>query len=271
MIDITVQHDLDRLVGWAKIIAEDQVPYAMAQTLNVTGEQVRAAEQQAMVEQLDRPTRFTLNALFLRRATKQRQEVTVWLKDSGDTAARQYLGKQIDGGTRAPKRFEKALQRVGILPSGYVAVPSKAVTLDAHGNVPSRLIIQLLAYFQAFSEQGYSANMKDKGKQRLAKVGRSESGYLRINGVQYFVSYGRAMRFGKGSWKEGRMQHLAPGIWSKTGTHGSDVKPVFLFVPQATYRQRFTFHEVADRTIDAQILRNWREQWQLALLSRRVA
>lgn len=269
MLTLSVTHDLGRAVGWAKEIAEDQIPFALAHTLTLTGQDVKLAVTEELRFKLDRPTRWTLNAVFLRRATKARLEAVVWLKDTGDTAARAYLQTQIEGGHRLGKRFEKALQRVGLMPNGFVAVPGSGAQLDAHGNVPGKFIVQLLSYLSAFSEQGYSANMTDKRKKRLADVVRSESGNLRINGVQYFVSRGKGEWQGARSWKQGKHQHLPAGIWAKTGTHGSDVKPVFLFVPAARYRSRVDFVGVAERTVNERLMPNWRTAWRGALLSMR--
>lgn len=268
MIQISITHDLDRVIGWAKLIAEDQIPFALAKTLTKTAQDVRDAEYRAMSEQLDRPTRFTLNSLFVRPARKNRFEAVVWLKDSGDTATRQYLSRQIEGGKRPAKRFEKALQRAGLLPQGWVAVPGRDVDRDGYGNVPASFIVRLLSYLDAFSEQGYKANATDKRRKKMADVVRTSSGYLKINGVQYFVSKGVGHRSGVGSWKHGREQHLPAGIWVKTGTHGADVKPVFLFVPSARYSKRFRFWDVATQVIDDRLLRNWYASWRDAMESR---
>lgn len=261
MIHISLTHDLDKAISWARQIAEDQIPFALAKALTMTAMDVKAAESKAMESQLDRPTRFTLNSLFVKPARKGAFEAVVWLKDTGDTAAREYLATQIQGGRRTPKRFEQALQRVGLMPQGWVAVAARGVELDGHGNVPAKFIVQLLSYLNAFSEQGYRANMTDKRRQKLAAVGRSDSGMLKINGVQYFVSKGKGEYTGRGAWKHGRQQHLAAGIWAKSGTHGSSVRPVFLFVPAARYRARFEFVEVAEQTINDRLMRNWNAAW----------
>jgi hypothetical protein len=269
MIHISITHDLENVVGWARQIAEDQIPFAMAATLTRTAQDVRAAEYEAMQSQLDRPTRFTLNSLFVKPARKNNLEAVVWLKDTGDTAARQYLSTQITGGRRTPKRFEAALQRVGLMPQGWVAVAARDSERDEFGNLPGKFIVQLLSYLNAFSEQGYRSNMKDKRRSKLAAATRTESGYLRINGVQYFVSKGRGEFTGRGAWMHGRQQHLAAGIWAKTGTHGSDIKPVLLFVPAARYRSRFTFAETAESVINARLLSNWYRSWSEAMRSMR--
>lgn len=269
MINLSVTHDLGKAIRWANEIAEDQVPFALAHCLTLTGLDVKRAETEELAEKLDRPTRWTMNAVFLRRATPARLEAVVWLKDSGDTASRAYLQTQVEGGQRVAKRFEKALQRVGLMPNGYVAVPGAAAPLDAHGNVPGKFIVQILSYLSAFSEVGYKANMSDKRKKRLADVGRNESGSTRINGVQYFVSRGQGEWRGARSWSRGKQQHLPAGIWAKTGTHGVDIKPVFLFVPAARYRRRVDFHGVAGRVQADRLMINWHKAWRGALLSMR--
>jgi len=268
-MNITCTHDLQQLVGWARWVAADQVPFALAKALTRTAKEVEAAERKGMPEDLHAPTRFTLNANFVRPATKRKLEAQVLLKDTGDAAARQYLKTQIEGGTRGQKRFERALQAKGLMPKGFVAVPGAAAPRDEAGNVPRQFIVQLLSYLQAFSEQGYSANMTAKKKAKLADKRRGESGFMRINGVAYFVSHGKGTRFGKGSWAHGRRQHLAPGIWAKTGTHGAEVKPVFLFVASASYAPRFQFVERATEVINQRLVPNWRAAWHEALATRR--
>ena len=35
-----------------------------------------------------------------------------------------------------------------------------------------------------------------------------------------------------------RTRHLAPGIWAKSGTHGSNVRPILMFVKGTNYSKR---------------------------------
>lgn len=258
MLELSVSDDFAKLTQWAKHIAEDQIPFATAVALTRTAKDAEKAEQRQMPSELDRPTRFSLNALFTKPATKRELKAHVWLKDTGDASVREYLRKQIEGGDRGAKRFERALQRVGLLPQGWVAVPGEAAPLDAYGNVPGRFIVQLLSYLNAFSEQGHKANMTDKRRSKLAQRVRSERGFVRINGVVYFVSLG-----------VGPTKHLARGIWAKTGTHGADIKPVFLFVSRAKYERRLTFYETVHATVRVRFVANWRQAWREAMATRR--
>ena len=63
----------------------------------------------------------------------------------------------------------------------------------------------------------------------------------------YFISTG-----------QGRTRHLHPGIWAKKGTHGSNVAPVLLFVRNVSYKPRFDFFGVAERTVAKELPNNAR-------------
>ena len=207
----------------------------------------------------DRPTPYTRNAFFIKPATKAKLIATVGLKDelatSKGTPASKYLAPQIFGGQRRIKRFEKALVYAGIMPPGMIAVvpnkPSWAATIDPYGNISSGLIVRLLSYFRAFGQQGYSANMTDKGRKRIAKRGKSANGFSSINGVVYFVSNGSG--------------HLPRGIWAKRGTHGVDVAPVLLFVKPARYIRRLKFFKIALEVVDKNIVNQFNESLKIAL------
>lgn len=268
MIELHIQHDLDKVTRWAKAAAADQIPFVTARALTMTGQDIIAEEKKVMLAEFNRPTRWTLNALRLYPATKANLQATVALRDTGQGASRRYLQTQIEGGKRTEKRFERALQGAGLMPRGWVAVPGKRTSLDEFGNVPGKLMVQLLSYLGAFSEQGYRANMTDKRKASLAKRTKTEGGYAKIGGIEYFVSRGKGEYTGRGSWMHGRNQHLPPGIWARSGTHGSSTWPVFLFVPAAKYKPRFSFFTTAQRTADARFQLNWQRAWREAMITR---
>lgn len=152
------------------------------------------------------------------------------------------LQAQEFGGRRRDKRSEAALRRAGILPSGYqTAIPATPFpgSDDGHGNLRGNFLQQLLSYLQAYSEQGYRANM---GKKRMARL-QNKQGIGNIAtrkvfqttlGVRYFVSYGRT-----------RGSHLAPGVWAAKGTHDVDVRPVLMFVRTPSYTPRISMEQIA--------------------------
>ncbi len=181
--------------------------------LTRTAVQVKAAIRAELPKVFDRPTPWTLNSLFVAPAkfAQEVPEARVWIKD--DTGGKgiaptQYLLPEIEGGPRNWKRSERALQRAGFLGADEQIVPAAGATLDAWGNVQRGLIVQLLSYFAAFGEQGYRANATDRSRARRAKRGRTEEGFVTIRGVEYFISRGPGMWYG-------RLQHLPRGIWAR--------------------------------------------------------
>lgn len=221
--------------------AGQQVRNAAVQALNWTAADARDEVQREMRRVFDRPTPYTIRGVGVWRATAADPIARVGLKDAAGkgTAAADFLLPQVYGGARGVKRFERALQRIGALPAGWVAVPASGAQLDAYGNMNRGQIVQILAALQAFGEQGYKANMDAKGRARLAK------GSKRSYGREYVVSHGRGWRHGTGSWKHGRNQHLPAGVWMRQGGGlGTSLRPVLIFVRGAQYKPRLQFHRV---------------------------
>ena len=243
-------------------LAKNQVPFALAKALTKTAQDVKDAEVKVMQSSLDRPTPYTLNSLFVKPATKINLESMVYFKDKSSAGkgnpAANWMQPEIEGGRRNVKRFEVALQRIGVLPKGMYIAPGAACQLDAYGNIPSSLIIQILSYFKAFGEQGYSANITDKRKAALKKGSKRTM----KTGYEYFVSYG------PGSWS-GR-QHLAAGIYKKVDLIGQGkIKPIMMFVKIPSYYKRFPFFETAQRVVDQKLKSNFDEAMSEALLTAR--
>jgi hypothetical protein len=183
-----------------------------------------------MLRVFDRPVKYTLNAILVKPATPSSLTATVWLKDAGSagkgTPAVRYLGPQIDGGARGHKGMEAALIQAGLMYAGQFAVPAAGAQLDANGNVRRTQIVQILSQLKVQRTAGYESRRSDSAASKRA---------LARQGVTYFAL--RQARRG-----------LKAGIYRKTGTHGSDVLPVFIFVSKAQYQKRFNFYEVGDGT-----------------------
>lgn len=237
---ITGFDELKRIIG---NLQDKQIPYATALALTRTGQDVKRELEKEMARVFDRPTPYTLNSLYLAPATKQKLQAEVGLREFAGkgTPASKYLLPQIRGGNRRVKRFESALERRGILPAGMYATPGSGAQMDSYGNMSRGQIVQVLSYFQSFGEQGYKANMTDKGRRRLLK-GSKRTGMM---GYSYF-----AIR------RKGR---LAPGIYKKVPfSKGSAIKPVMLFTRAPSYSKRFDFYGVALRTSKARFQENFR-------------
>lgn len=244
-MQISIKDNVDRVLRQMRDFPRNEVPFAMAKALTKTAQDVQAAEIHEVKDVFDRPTPYTLSSFYVKPATKSKLEARVYIKNeaSKGTPAIKFLKAQIEGGARKQKRFEKALQAAGIMPAGYYAVPGEGAKLDSYGNLDRGLIVQLLAYFKAFPEAGYKANMTDKRKAALAK-GNAKKGQ---QGVAYFVG------------QPGKKSPL--GVWARYRMFGgSAVKPVLIFIKSAKYEQLLDFYYVSDVTARKKMDKNVRAE-----------
>ena len=225
-----VQRQLAKLSG-------TQAAGAYASAINDTAYEVRRKMQAEMAAVFDRPTPYILRSVRVKQATAVNLQATIEPTYFGGKGVdpQKILIAQADGGARRDKRSEVALRRAGILPAGYqTAMPESPYpgSDDGNGNLKGSFLVHLISYFQAFGEQGFKANMKDRIKANLHTRGTKTMAARR-----YFVSYGRL--------RGNRSSHLAPGIWAASGTHGVDVRPVLMFVKSGQYRPRLSMERIA--------------------------
>lgn len=251
------------------------------QALNDTGFAARRELQAEMHRVFDRPTPWILNSVQVDKATRDRPVCTIRFAYRGGKGVdpNSVLQAEILGGLRNNKRFERALQNKGLLLPGQAAVPSRACPLDAYGNVSGSFIVRMLSVLQAFGEQGYRANMKDRTRAKLSGRGKWINGRFvaagtkayakgkgplayRQGGIEYFVSFGKGER-------NGRNQHLPRGIWQRSGLHGSEIKPVFLFVDMPRYKVRLDFAGVLARTVQRELVPRYSAAFAQALATAR--
>jgi hypothetical protein len=236
MIGLGLTGNLADVVNAAARQAGDQLPFALALALTRTAQAGKREVEAQMPSVIDRPTPYTMRGFRLDPASKDKllAEVTFRPAFGSGSDARDYLSPLVFGGERKVKAFERSLQRVGLIPSGYAAVPGAAAKIDAYGNMQRGQIVQIVSYFQAFGEQGYSANMTAKRKAAMAK-GNKRTGK---RGVVYF----------RGRPGSGR---LPLGIWERTsfGAAGSAIKPVVIFVPLPSYAARLDVGGIAERVM----------------------
>lgn len=237
MIQISVKSDLEATISqWARI-AGDQMPYATAVALTRTAKAGKEEIERQLPSLIDRPIPYTLRGFRLYPATKRKLIAEVDFRPAAGrgTSAHDYLAPLVYGGKRKLKAFEKSLQRTGLLPSGYAAVPGNAAKMDAYGNMSRGQIVQILSYFKSFGEQGYSANITDKKRDSLAR-GNKRTG---AHGFQYFI----------GRPAGGR---LPLGVWQRInfGELGTAIKPIIIFVSKPAYAKRLDVAGIAKRVID---------------------
>lgn len=204
----------------------------LATTLTRTAAQIRDDWRLQVRGQLDRPTPLTTRSPKLEIATASRLEAVVSIdasvRDNGVPPA-EYLKPQEFGGGRAIKMFERALQAMGSMPSGYRAVPGKYATLDAYGNVRRQQLVQVIAQLGRDFSPGYARVISAVTTRRIAAAKRHGREYVAVT-----------TRRGK----------LNPGIYQRS-TKG--MLPVFFFVSTTQYRSRLTLIENAERIAGRQL------------------
>jgi len=132
-ISINVRSTLSQI---AKDIARDfrsQIPFATAKALTATAQDLQVALNAKVETVFDRPTPFTKKAIGITIANKSSLTARVFVKD----IQAQYLGLQIEGGTRTPKG------RALVVPAG--------LRLNQYGNIPRGKLKALLARADVFS------------------------------------------------------------------------------------------------------------------------
>lgn len=257
---ISVKSNIDQIARELRTDSQKQIRFATMLALNDTSKDCRLSVQEEMRRVFRSPVRRTLSGVKYGRANRESLSIQVWIEDFPDKgiAPAAYLAPEIEGGARHKKRFERALQLRGLMPSGMYAVPADNAPRNANGDVPGSFYVRILSYLNAFGEQGYRANMTDKRRTQIAGVKLSENGYKKITGAMYFVALGR-----------GKTKHLAPGIYKKSGTHGAVIEPVFLYVDAVTYKERLDFAGVVTKTAAANFDGHMRARLARALATAR--
>lgn len=205
-------------------LEREQLPFAAALALTGTVQDVKGALVEETAAVFDRPTRYTLNSLFVEPATKASMKARVWMKDqvqdSGGRPATEWLSPQIYGGGREHKTSEKRLSDKGLLPVGQYIMPARGLKLDAHGNISrgtmNKIVSGLGAQFDKY------ANSTDS---------RRSVGNLK----RYFVL------------KKG---NRPLGIAERTGKGKAGMRMVVAFARSPQYSKRFHFFEVAERVAE---------------------
>lgn len=209
------------------------VPYAAATALTRTA-QIAAKKDlpDAMRRVFDRPTRYTLNSLFVKPATKENLSARVQVKDltyNGGTVPEDFLLPSVVGGGRNEKRFERLLRYSGMLPFGWRAVTGSGAPLDAFGNLQPGEMQRILT--------AVGAN-RDKWQNRSG----SKRSKANAKNAPYFAVTPTRGVFSGGEYKE-VASSMQPGIYKRMG--GRKIMPVLIFtnkLPQ--YRARLDFEGV---------------------------
>lgn len=227
MIEIKTTSNFQELNRAMRLLGEKQLPFALALAATKTGQRIRKTLLEEMADKFDKPTPQTLKSLYLKGGTKAKPSARVWFKDDFHSGipADKYLGPQVDGGARRPKRLEVALRKRGILGGDQWAIPSKDI-LNQFGNMPGALAVKILSGLGAAeTTAGVTANAT--GSRRSRKKG---------NARRYFVA---------------KIKNTN-AIWEvKNSAFGRGIRPVVIFVKKSpAYRPLFPFFAISQKTMD---------------------
>ena len=221
MIDIKVSIDTS---GVQRMLAnaEKQLRYAAARGLTATAYDARTALQREMAARLDRPTKWTLGGSRVEKATRDNLVATLAMRE-GQFQPADQLRQQFAGGGRAPKRFEVALQRAGLIAGGERIVPGRAAQLDAYGNVRRGQLTQILQAIGAAK----------------AKVGKTTKRKTAARQVIF--------------WSDGKAGP-EKGAWLKKG---KTLMSLLLVVSSTQYRQRIALRPLVERVVAERLQKNF--------------
>lgn len=256
MLQYDVRTDLKDALKMLDGLQKDQIPFATAYALTQTAKAAQSDVESVIRQVFNAPTPYTQKAVFVRPATKKRLTAEVKLKDTSvkGVPAVRYLIYHISGGSRGTKGFEELLLRQGLMLPGQYAVPTRAASLDAYGNVPRAKLNSILSQLQA--SRDVLARETPASKARAMKRRKRRV-------TRYFVAQtGRAAT-----------KHLKPGIYERVGFgFGDAIRPVFIFTERPPkYRKRFPFYETIDKTVQRELVPRFEEGFRVAAATARPA
>lgn len=232
--------DVRALQQKLKEIEDKRVPMMARWALNDVAFAVLAENRKLMERVFDKPTPFTLNAFYVRKATLS--DLTAVVERKRAQAGRHFLEVQSDGGPRKKTGVERLFtQRLRY--SGLIAavLPTKNLKRNQYGNIASGVLNRIISGVQAQGDA--AANTTADSRKRANAGGRRRA--------EYFVPRADSK--------------LTPGVYER----GSDrsIKKVLAFSEAApNYSQRFPMEkharEVASNAIDDAFTRAFQRAMQ---------
>jgi hypothetical protein len=238
---ISVDSNVEELKRKLTRIEREQLPFARSQAVNRLARQAVADIQDEMKKVFSGPTPYTLRGFYARGGTKSDPSAEILARENagkGGTPAWKYLTPEAFGGTRAMKRFERALEAHF---GGGFTVPGRGAMLNTYGNMTQGQIEKILsALGAAESRAGYSANRTARSARRKGK--KIET---------FFVAHTR---------DDGRLL----GIYRVVGP--GHVEPVLVFTRHApSYRPRLPYDETVAKSVKEHTAQFFGDAMQQAL------
>ena len=223
--------DLKPLEASLTSLQQKQFPFAASKALNDTAWDVYWNLRKAIPKIFDRPTPWTVKAMYVEKSTKKTLIAEVGYKAwaSKGTAGAKVLSPHILGGSRPFKRSEKLLQQAGKIPPGTFLVRASQAPRDEYGNVSKALISKMISGLQA----NLDTAQRSKGKK--AK--------------RFFID-----RMHGGNGNLAIFQRLY-----------GDVVPLFMVVKSVTYKPVYPIQKMVDEVVKQRFPGNFERAMDMAM------
>lgn len=218
-----------------------QLPQIEVWALNWTADDALKAVQDRMQVVFDRPTRWTLNAFQVWRATKADRVAMVQERPS--VGRRHYLKVQNQGGGRPQTALER-LMEARVVSAGILqaVIPTDGARLNAFGNWSQGERNQILSEIGAQRQdmrRGASANATEASTARARRRGRAK----------YFTPANGG---------------LSPGVWKRTAD--KNLTKVATFTAKVPmYRPRLDFEDTVAKAYRDRLEPNLRRAFLRAI------
>ena len=250
-MQIDIRSNVRQVSAWLDEAQRQQLPFATALAMTRTAQDVKSEEISVMKRVFDRPTNYTLNALFVRPATKRDLIASVEFKEFAGkgTPAKRFLNPEVYGGGRSRKSHERRL--AGFMQGASYTAIARGYPRDAHGNIPGSTYVRILSQLGASADPAQNATGSRRSKAKRAKS-------------RYFIPVS-----GGG---------LKPGVYERISSSSSGekrqkgvrkpkdkVRGVLMFVRPPHYAKRFPFHETGAAVVAERFDDNFKAAFQFAM------
>lgn len=147
-------------------LKEREIPFAVSKGLNSIAFATNKEIKFLLPGIFDKPTPWTINALYVVKSTKKKLEAALEYRDwaTKGTPSVKIIHHLVYGGDRRYKRSEILLQQHGIIGKGKWLVPASGARKDQYGNVLKSDISRMLSSLQATLDTA----QRSKGEKRKA-------------------------------------------------------------------------------------------------------
>lgn len=213
---LKISHNIYDVTLALKRISNEKMPKVAVRSLNATAYDAFGEVQDEMLRVFDRPTRWTLNALMVWRATLDKPQAEV--RERPSVSDRHYLKVQGTGGER-PQTGVEGLLKARIPDAAFHAAvtPAQGAKRDSHGNWSPGQRNQMLSGLGA--QRDKLSNTTERSRRRNKKR------------ATFFATDGKST--------------LSPGVYARTGDKIEKI--VHFTKTQPKYKKRIDYREVVER------------------------